>query len=206
MDSQLLKIATLNLCLGLKYKKDLVKNYLYSEEIDILAVQETEIEKDFNCDLLSIKGFKYEYEENSFKKRVGFYIKNCIKYERKRELEGTDSHLIVIDVDNAKHDNKRIINLYRSFNPILETAKDLFLKQLNLIKTAFTNGCVILGDFNLDYKMRHDINYPRANYFNLFDDVLGDLNLMQLVDFPTWSRLVGLSWRTSVLDHKCTLY
>ena len=76
-----------------------------------------------------------------------------------------------------------------------------FLKQLNLIKTAFTNGCVILGDFNLDYKMRHDINYPRANYFNLFDDVLGDLNLMQLVDFPTWSRLVGLSWRTSVLDH-----
>ena len=182
MDSQLLKIATLNLCLGLKYKKDLVKNYLYSEEIDILAVQETEIEKDFNCDLLSIKGYKYEYEENLFKKRVGFYIKNCIKYERKRELEGTDSHLIVIDVDNAKHDKKRIINLYRSFNPILETAKDLFLKQLNLIKTASTNGCVILDDFNLDYKMRHDINYPRANYFNLFDDVLGDLNLMQLVD------------------------
>ena len=94
MDSQLLKIATLNLCLGLKYKKDLVKNYLYSEEIDILAVQETEIEKDFNCDLLSIKGFKYEYEENLFKKREGFYVKNCIKYERKRELEGTDSHLI----------------------------------------------------------------------------------------------------------------
>ena len=103
MDSQLLKIATLNLCLGLKYKKDLVKNYLYSEEIDILAVQETEIEKDFNCDLLSIKGFKYEYEENSFKKRVGFYIKNCIKYERKRELEVTYSHLIVIDVDKNVH-------------------------------------------------------------------------------------------------------
>ena len=44
----ILKIATLNLCLGLKFKKDLVKNILYGNEIDVLLIQETEIEKDFD--------------------------------------------------------------------------------------------------------------------------------------------------------------
>ena len=49
--------------------------------------------------------------------------------------------------------------------------------------------------------MRHNITYARANYFNLFEEVLGNLNLLQLVNFKTWSRLVGLSWRSSTLDH-----
>ena len=40
----ILKIATLNLCLGLKFKKDFVKNILLENEIDILLVQETELE------------------------------------------------------------------------------------------------------------------------------------------------------------------
>ena len=39
-----MKIATLNLCLGLKFKKDLVKNILLDNEIDILVMQETEKE------------------------------------------------------------------------------------------------------------------------------------------------------------------
>ena len=51
-----LKIATLNLCLGLKFKKDLVKNILLENEIDVLSLQETEIESDFDCELLSIPG------------------------------------------------------------------------------------------------------------------------------------------------------
>ena len=42
-----LKVATLNLCLGLKYKKDLVKDVLIENKIDILMMQETEIESEF---------------------------------------------------------------------------------------------------------------------------------------------------------------
>ena len=56
-----MRIATLNLCLGLKFKKDLVKNILVENEIDILLMQETEIEADFNCELLNIPGYKFEY-------------------------------------------------------------------------------------------------------------------------------------------------
>ena len=49
-----LKIATLNLCLGLKFKKDLVKSLLQTHDIDILLMQETELEADFDCELLNI--------------------------------------------------------------------------------------------------------------------------------------------------------
>ena len=58
-----LKIGTLNLCLGLKNKKDLVKAILIENNIDILCMQETEVEHDFNCNLLSIPGFVLEMEK-----------------------------------------------------------------------------------------------------------------------------------------------
>ena len=70
-----LKVATLNLGLGLKNKKDLVKELLMSNEIDILAMQETELESNFDCNLLSIPGFTLETENTRNKKRVGIYIK-----------------------------------------------------------------------------------------------------------------------------------
>ena len=52
-----IKIGTLNLCLGLKSKKTLVKNILNENEIDVLCMQELEVDKDFDCNLLSIPGY-----------------------------------------------------------------------------------------------------------------------------------------------------
>jgi exonuclease III len=52
-----IKIGMLNLCLGLKFKIDLVKNILLEKEFDILLMQEIEIEKDFDCELLNIPGY-----------------------------------------------------------------------------------------------------------------------------------------------------
>ena len=97
----ILKIATLNLCLGLKFKKDLVKNILIENEIDVLSMQEIEIESDFNCELLSIPGYIFEYESNNVKRRVGCYVKNHLKYKRRLDLEGENSHLIIIDIENG---------------------------------------------------------------------------------------------------------
>ena len=67
-----LKIATLNLCLGLKFKKDQVKNILMENNIDILVMQEIEIEPNFNCELLSIPGYRFESENNYVKKGLVF--------------------------------------------------------------------------------------------------------------------------------------
>ena len=136
----MIKIATLNLCLGLKYKKDLVQNILSQDKIDILMLQETELESNFNCELLNIPGFKFEYEKNTVKGRVGTFIRDSIKYERCDTLEGVNTHLIIIDVLNGDKTRKRLINIYRSFNPNGETAKDLFIRQLTLIKNAYNNN------------------------------------------------------------------
>ena len=113
-------------------------------------MQEIELESSFDCNLLNIPGYTLEIENNSTKKRVGFYIKNAIRFERCDRLENPDSHLLIIDIkiDNIK---KRLINIYRSFNPPNVTAKDLFITQCDLIKTAFTNDTIVMGDFNLDY-------------------------------------------------------
>ena len=113
-----LKIATLNLCLGLKNKKDLVKAILLENEIDVLQMQETELEKDFDSKVLKIPGYVLELEVNQDKKRVGVYIKDNLKYLRRTDLEGENSHIIVIDIECKTTITKRLINLYRSFNPI----------------------------------------------------------------------------------------
>ena len=177
----ILRIATLNLCLGLKYKKDLIKDLLYKNSIDILLMQEIELEADFNVELMNIPGYMFESEKNNFKKRVGIYIKNSTKYVRCGNLEGENAHIMVIDVENGKKNKKRVINIYRSFNPNGEPAKDLFIRQLDLIHAAFNDSTVIMGDFNLDYTKRHNVNYDRKNYFELFETKLNDLNLIVLL-------------------------
>ena len=62
-----LKIATLNLCLGLKSKKDMVKDLLQKKDIDILLMHETEIESGFDIELLNIPGYRLEVEINEKK-------------------------------------------------------------------------------------------------------------------------------------------
>ena len=76
-------------------------------------MQETEIEKDFNVDLLNITGYKCECENNLGKRRVGFYLKNSIKYERKIDLEGVNFHLKIIDIDIRNGNKIRIFNIYK---------------------------------------------------------------------------------------------
>ena len=70
--------------------------------------------------------------------------------KRQKNLEGTNSHLIIIDVKNGQI-VKRIINIYRSFNPTGMTQIDLFTQQCDLIRAAFNDDTIIMGDFNLDY-------------------------------------------------------
>ena len=79
--------------------------------------------------------------------------------------------------------------------------RDLFSNQLDVVKSSFNFDTVLLGDLNLDYNKRFDVNYTRESLFELFDSKLGELNLLQLVKFDTWSRQVGLVLRSSLLDH-----
>ena len=62
-------------------------------------------------------------------------------------LEGTNSHIVIIDLEGPIT-VKRIINVYRSFNPQNNvSARDKFKYQLEIIKSAMTQSTVLIGDF-----------------------------------------------------------
>ena len=195
-----MKIATLNLCLGLKNKKDMVKGLIIENKLDILCVQEIEVQSDVPRNILSIKGFNFEAESNSKKARVGIYIKDNISYQRREDLEGTDLHLLVVDLNGSR--KVRIINVYRSFNPTNGfSPRNNFIQQLVKIKNAFVPNTILLGDFNLDYKKQFDVNYGHKLLFDDFDTYMSEFNLIQLIDFNTWSRMIGNIYKSSILDH-----
>ena len=44
-------------------------------------------------------------------------------------------------------------------------------------------------------------NYSHKSLFHDFDDILGELNLVQMVGFSTWSRIINNELKESTLDH-----
>ena len=59
----------------------------------------------------------------------------------------------------------------------------------------------MLGDFNLNYAKINDVDYSHVRYFDDFDDTLNDENLVQIIEFPTWSRVINNSLVESTIDH-----
>ena len=136
------------MCLGLKNKKLDVENLMAENDINVLCLQEVEIESVYDPSVLNIKNFHFELEVNSLKLRTGIYISKSVLYRRMKQLEGVDSNLIIIAIESTGS-VKRIINVYRSFNPQNNVnARIKFKYQLDLIKRAMIESCVIIGDFN----------------------------------------------------------
>ena len=197
------KIATWNLCLGLPNKKDTVLRVLESEKIDICCLQETEIDENYPTNILSSPSYELELEKNIGKKRVGIYVNKHLKYTRREDLEEPNTHVIIIDFEfNCK---VRVISLYRSFRPPNGLSPSaLFEKQLDIVERNCISNTFVLGDFNLDFKMQLRNDYPHKLLFAKLTSVIEKLNLIQLVDFPTWSRSVNNTFKHSILDHVYT--
>ncbi len=195
-----IKIGTLNLCLGLSNKKTLVKQLILDNNIDVLCMQETELDCNLDHDLMSFNKYRYETEDNSIKSRVGCYINSSIDYTRRRDLEESDLHLVILDIKS--HKNLRLINIYRPFNPRNGSSpREFFNMQLNIIRRSCTSNTIILGDFNLDWNMKGKRDYAFGNYYADMDEAISGLNLIQMVDFPTWSRTINNVVKLSTLDH-----
>ena len=143
------KIASWNLCLGLRNKKEYVSNVINENKIDVCCLQEVDIEPNYPTNLLSFKGYSIEIENNTKKARSGIYINNKIPYTRMSNLEGQDCGLVIIDLHLSK--TFRIINVYRVINPVNNTSQfEFFKNQLKTIKLALeskTNN-ILIGDFN----------------------------------------------------------
>jgi exonuclease III len=146
----MIKLSTWNICLGLKNKKDYIYQVIDEKEIDVCLLQEVEIDKDYDANLLTKGQFKIEVEKNKVKARVAILIKDNVEYVRRRDLEGEDLGIVIIDLIGI---NKfRVINLYRSFNPNNNMPPlQFFNSQLQLINEAVLSAndrkIIIAGDF-----------------------------------------------------------
>ena len=201
----MVKIATWNVCLGLKNKKVYVKEKIIEEEIDICCIQECDIPLNYPSNILSFRNYNLEIETNTIKARCCTFVKGGIAYIRRNDLEGEDNNLVILEVtlNSRKY---LIINLYRSFSPQGGVTPDVrFTTQIEIVKNAIIGHLnmtpVLLGDFNLDYNKIHNIDYNYKRLFELLNNTITNCNLTQLVDFTTWSRNVGGIVKESVLDH-----
>ena len=195
-----IKIATLYLCLGLKNKKETVKKLIIDNEIEILCLQETEIPINYPIDLLTFRGYSFENENNQFKSRCGIYVSDKLSYLRRYDLEIINMHVMIIDIDDNQ--KTRIMNVYRPFNPQnAQTQRDFFDTQLAIIKNNLTENTIILGDFNLDQLKANDLTYSHKNYFAALNECFNPLYLLQMVTFETWSRTINNVVCSSTIDH-----
>ena len=62
-----------NLCLGLQYKLNYVKEILIKEDIDILCLQETELEDGLDMNSLHINGYELETDLTNHTIRTAVY-------------------------------------------------------------------------------------------------------------------------------------
>ena len=55
------------------------------------------------------------------------------------------------------------------------------------MRRATDGKTIIVGDFNLNYTQKENVDYRYANMFSDFDEKFQDINLVQMINFPTWS-------------------
>ena len=195
-----MKIATWNVCLGLTSKKDEIERMLINEDIDICLIQEAEIPMDFPINDITIRGYSIEVETNKYKLRTCTYIKNGISYKRRKDLEGSNNHIVIIDIFADK--TYRIVNLYRVFNTFGPMSPfDKFKNQLTCISGSNCRNLIVAGDFNLNEEKRYSNDYQCWKYFEELNNTFDPMALIQLVDFPTWQRCINGQFKSSTIDH-----
>ena len=100
--SEITTIGSLNLCLGLHNKREVVKKIIVENKIDILCLQEIEIPVDYTINLLMFKGYAFEKEINNVKSRCGIYISNNLSHLRHTYLEVPNMNVMIIGINDSK--------------------------------------------------------------------------------------------------------
>ena len=77
-----------------------------------------------------------------------------------------------------------------------------FKYQVQLIKKALTLKTVFYWVILTWITVKkQDVNYAHKNLFSDSDEELSSCDLIQMIEFDTWSRIVGNELKVSILDH-----
>jgi exonuclease III len=207
METQI-KIATWNVCLGVRNKIALVKKLLIDSEIDILCIQEAEVDADDDLGLLEIKDYNLELEisrDRNTKRRTLMYVNRRIDYERTMEAERAEAHIIIITLKG--YGGIGLASIYRTYKLThKEDHKSALEEQITILNAFITahKRIIILGDINLDYRRKADSGYHHQALYQQWKAFEDDNQLIQMVDFVTWQRLNRGRIQQSILDHVYT--
>jgi hypothetical protein len=96
----------------------------------------------------------------------------------------------------------RVINIYKCFTMLTY----LLFSNAKLILYALhiSNNTILFGYLNIDGKMKDVISYPFTNYFSFMKEKMRNNNVIQIVNFATWSRSVSNVFEEFTLDHTYT--
>jgi len=203
MKDKNLTICTWNVCLGVKYKKVIIKNFLQKQKIDILAIQEAEIDEKEDLSVYNIPGFNAEFDNSSPNIRTLMYINSSIEYTRNRNREEKNLNIIMITVHLSKS-KINISSVYRTFKLNSQASYlEVFKSQLNCLKNNINTKDVniIIGDFNIDYKRKVEASYNNHRLCEELEEFETQHGLTQQVNEVTWSRVIRGRIKTSTLDH-----
>jgi len=190
-----MKIATWNVCLGAFNKLNYIDEFIKNEKIDILFVQEAEKPKEMDKDLLTVKDYNLSFDSTKEKARIVCYWRMGIEA---RVVTATNIEAIALVMDQIT-----VVGIYRPFKLIHHQNHHEYLQEMvNFLKRFEDDtNLVVMGDFNLDYSRRSDRSYNRINLYDAWDDFTTSQAMVQLVDKPTWNRIVQGQLKKSILDH-----
>ena len=194
MNRKTLNVCTWNLCLGLQYKLNYVREMLIKEEIDILCLQEAELESDFDCKNLKINGYELEIDIGINIIRTVVYIKTTLNYER-LENRGFNQNLIVLKSMQRNAQPLFISAIYKTWKNVGGMSQeDAFSDQVEEIERLIprNNECIVMGDFNIDFAKRNNQNVVNRSLNQLLRILVENHSMEQVVSFHTWSRTVNV--------------
>ena len=185
---------------------NLVKTFLRENDIDILCIQEADIGQDEDMSMYSIANYGVEFEKShkEHKVRTLIYVHNSLEYSRRHDLEKAESHVILISLPKRGFG---IASIYRTYKLTHKPSHAAALgEQMSIIKSfaAVQRDVIITGDLNLDYNKRAEPGYHLRALYDMWMSLEDDCQLVQCVDFATWSRTCQGQLKQSILDHVLT--
>ena len=158
-------------------KHDELKYILGNQDVDIMGLTETFLNKNYPSNLIEINGFHHERKDRVERHGGGIlaYIKNGTKYKRRKDLESDNIEALWIELQNDFRKKILLSFIYRPPNSCTDWI-ELFE---NMVEKCSYEGkeLVLLGDFNIDFP------YDTTNL--KWSHCIDNLGLTQMVQEPT---------------------
>ena len=146
-------IAHQNIC-GLSGKIDLLSLYVLNNEINIFGVTETFLTDKIPSSLVNIDSYNFERKDRKAAGGgVAVYVKNCVNYVRRNDLESEGIELICLEIIPVHTKSFFVSILYRPPNSSKHLCKSFSEKFNELLHKMNEENkeIIIIGDINCNY-------------------------------------------------------